>query len=343
MQADQSPILGIIPDVRGLGGPASFHQKFVAGLTKRNIRVSYDLTRKDLSAVLVIAGSKHLDTLYRVKRAGIPIIQRLDGLNYVHRHKSTGPRHFLRSEVNNWLMQTIRSRLTSRIIYQSWFSQSWWTRVYGALDKPFRIIYNGIDLEKYRPAEIPPALDRSIRLMTVEGHLKNGVETGLVNAVHALQYWPTYQNRPVRLAVAGDVPQSVRDRIDLMVPGRIDWLGILPREQIPTELHRSHLFFPVELNPACPNAVIEALACGLPVLAFDSGSIRELVDEHSGGILPYDADVWKLELASGKELPEVAEKIMGNLPEYRLNARKRAETMFQLDDMVESYLDFILQ
>ncbi len=147
-------------------------------LTKRNIRVSYDLTRKDLSAVLVIAGSKHLDTLYRVKQAGIPIIQRLDGLNYVHRHKSTGLRHFLRSEVNNWLMQTIRSRLASRIIYQSWFSQSWWTRVYGALDKPFRIIYNGIDLEKYRPTEVPPALDQGIRLMTVEGHLKNGVETG---------------------------------------------------------------------------------------------------------------------------------------------------------------------
>jgi glycosyltransferase involved in cell wall biosynthesis len=343
MQPDSSPTLGIIPDVRGLGGPASFHQKFVTGLTKRNIRVSYDLTRKDLSAVLVIAGSRHLNSLYRVKQAGIPIIQRLDGLNYVHRHKFTGIKHFLRSEVNNWLMQTIRSRLANRIIYQSWFSQSWWTRVYGELEKPYRIIYNGIDLEKYRPAEQVPSLENGIRLMTVEGHLKNGIETGLVNTVKALQHWQSYQNLPIRLAVAGDVPLTVRERIESLLAGRIDWLGILPREQIPAELHRSHLFFSVELNPACPNAVIEALACGLPVLAFDSGSIRELVDEECGGILPYDADVWKLELASGSGLPAVGSEILDRLPDYRLNARKRAETMFQLDDMVDFYLDFILQ
>ncbi len=71
--------------------------------------------------------------------------------------------------------------------------------------------------------------------------------------------------------------------------------------------------------------MIEALACGLPVLAFDSGSIRELVDDHSGGILPYDADVWKLGIGIGKELPEVAGKILERLPEFCRNARNRAE------------------
>ncbi len=334
--------IGIIPDVRGLGGPASFNHKFSTCLQKRGIQVSYDITRDDLKAILVIAGSKHLDKLSAARRKHIPIIQRLDGMNFVHRRKFTGMKHFLRSEINNWIMQTIRSRLANRIIYQSWFSQQWWQREYGALDKPIRVIHNGINLEEYHPSANVPDLSNGVRLLTVEGHLKNGVETGLFNAVQSLQYWKEYNGKPVRLVVAGDVPVTVRSRAEALIPGRIDWLGILPRESIPVELQKSHLFFSVELNPACPNAVIEALACGVPVVAFDSGAISELVDTQSGGIIPYDRDVWKLELANGSSLPETGSRLLADLQNFRINARNRAESLFNLEDMVNAYLDFMI-
>jgi glycosyltransferase involved in cell wall biosynthesis len=334
--------IGIIPDVRGLGGPASFHQKFVAGLAKRGVQVSYDLSCPDLRAVLVIAGSRHLGWLRNVKKKGIPIIQRLDGMNWVHKRKYTGVKHFLRSEVNNWILQTIRRDLAARVIYQSRFSQSWWEGQYGPVAKPTTVIYNGIDLDLYRPANEPIPTGGPIRLMAVEGHLKNGIETGLVNAVTALRGWPDYRGQPVRLAVAGDVPAEVRSRIDPLLPGRIDWLGILKREVIPDQLHQSHLFFSVELNPACPNAVIEALACGVPVMAFNSGSIRELVDDASGAILPYDTDVWKMQLADGSPLPTAGTQLLDHLDDYRRGARDRALRLFQLDEMVQAYLKFLL-
>ena len=341
MQETTGTTIGIIPDVRGLGGPASFHQKFVSGLQKRHIQVSYDLQRTDLQAVLVIAGSRHLRAIASARRNGIPIIQRLDGMNWIHRRRYTGLKHFLRSEVNNWILQTIRKNLADKIIYQSRFSQDWWQREYGTVKQPSRIIYNGIDLESYAPSSRPVDLKDGIRLLAVEGHLKNGVETGLVNAACALQKWPDYRGIPIRLAVAGDVPQPVRSRIEEMLPGRMEWLGILPRAAIPGQLHQSHLFFSVELNPACPNAVIEALACGLPVLAFDSGAIRELVDSRSGTILPYDRDVWQLELADGSGLARSGSLVLDDLDAYRRQARLRAEEMFGLDQMVQSYLEVI--
>jgi glycosyltransferase involved in cell wall biosynthesis len=334
--------IGIIPDVRGLGGPASFHQKFAAGLSSHHINVTYDLNSPQLNAVLVIAGSKHLNLLRQVRNRGIPIIQRLDGMNWVHRRRYTGVKHYLRSEINNWILQTIRKDLATSIIYQSRFSQEWWFRVYGEVNKPTRVVYNGIDLGKYRPSFSEPALSPIVRLLAVEGHLKNGVETGLINVVQALRHWPDYNGIPIRLAVAGEVPTSVRNSIEKMLPARIDWLGVLPREKIPEEMHRSHLLFSAELNPPCPNALIESLACGLPVLAFDSGAIRELIDNSCGGILPYDANIWKLEMADGSLLPFIGGKVLDDLSAYRRDARRRAEQLFDLEEMVHAYLETIL-
>lgn len=337
-----NPVIGIIPDVKGLGGPASFHQKFAAGAEKRGIKITYDLNHPDLKSVLVIAGSKHLDLLARVKKRGIPIYQRLDGMNWIHRKRFTGVKHYLRSEINNWILQTIRVRLASAIIYQSEFSNWWWSDQYGELDKPISIIYNGIDLEKYSPDWDNTPLQREIKILVVEGHLKNGVEIGLYNAIRAIRDWDNYEGKPIKIQVASDVPQPIREKVNQMVPGRVTWLGVLPRAKIPEVMQKSDIYFSVELNPACPNSVIESLACGLPVLAFESGAIRELVDDSSGVIMPYGGDIWKLDPADTTQMTQSGSRILANVEAYRQHARKRAEEHFGLDGMVEKYLGMLL-
>ena len=85
MKDYSNTIIGIIPNVRGVGGPASFNEKLEIGLTQVGVEVTYDLARTDLSSVLVIAGTRHLGVLSKIKDRGIPIVQRLDGMNWVHR------------------------------------------------------------------------------------------------------------------------------------------------------------------------------------------------------------------------------------------------------------------
>lgn len=342
MERNSGPLIGIIPDVRGLGGPASFHQKLVQGLIKRGIRITYELSEKDLVSVLVIAGSRHLRTLSNVRSRGIPIIQRLNGMNWVHRVRYTGIKHYLRSEVNNWILQFIRKNLATRIVYQSQFSQQWWDRVYKPVEKPVCSVYNGVDLEKYKPPDVIPALNGSVRVMVVEGHLKNGLEQGLYNAACALSHWQSYNSHQVTLVAAGEIPPHVRMRVEGQLPGRVEWLGILPREKIPNELKQSHLFFSVEMNPACPNSVIEALACGLPVVAYESGAIKELVPESSGIVLPYGSDIWKMEPVCVGDFPAAGNQLMDNLHSYRRSARETAVNRFGLDAMVDHYLEVLL-
>ena len=114
----------------------SFRYKLTAGLQARGVEVTHDLGASNYDGVLIIGGTRHLLGLWRAKRRGVPIVQRLDGMNWLHRHLKTGLRHRLRAEYGNLLLNLIRTRFATRIVYQSQFARDWWTRVYGPTPAP---------------------------------------------------------------------------------------------------------------------------------------------------------------------------------------------------------------
>jgi hypothetical protein len=63
---------------------ATFRHKFEAGLVRRGVSVSNDPGDK-CDALLIIAGTRHMLPLLKVRRRGIPVVQRLDGINWIHR------------------------------------------------------------------------------------------------------------------------------------------------------------------------------------------------------------------------------------------------------------------
>lgn len=334
--------IGIVPDVRGVGGPASFNEKLSRGLHKRGIEATYDLETPGLSAVLVIAGTRHLGTLSSLKRKGVPIIQRLDGMNWVHRKRFTGLKHYFRSEINNWILQEIRSKYADRVIYQSEFSRKWWNRRYGSRSTPNEVIYNGVDLDQFFPREIADPTNSALSVMVVEGHMKNGLELGLRNVVRSLEVFHTRTKCQVDLHVAGEVPQQVRSKMAQLTSLAITWEGVLSREVIPVRLRFADLFFSAELNPPCPNSVIEALASGLPVAAFESGAIHELVPDNCGIISPYGSNIWNLEDADADLMAKQLVDKQKSLDTFGRNARMMAEKVFGLDHMVDKYLAMLL-
>jgi glycosyltransferase involved in cell wall biosynthesis len=147
-------------------------------------------------------------------------------------------------------------------------------------------------------------------------------------------------NFPMEVVVAGKVDDATQRSLQSKVP--VKFLGTIPREQIPTLARSSHMMFSAEVNPPCPNSVIEALACGLPVIGFDSGSLKELVTEDAGCVVPYSGDPWKLETPDISTLALSAGEVLTKQDQFRVAARKRAESAFGLDQMVESYLNVLL-
>jgi glycosyltransferase involved in cell wall biosynthesis len=332
----------ILPRLEGLGGPASFRARLVTGLARRGIRVHQDPRDPTCRALLVIGGTSRLNELLAARRRGLRLVQRLNGMNWIHRRRATGLRHFLKSEYNNFILALIRRWLAGRIVYQSGFARTWWQTVYGSVRAPARVIFNGVDLDQFHPsgpAERP--LDRD-RLLLVEGHLGGGNEMGLENAIALAQLLDGRSPRPVELAVVGDVPAALRLRMEDRAPGMVRWLGVLQRDAIPSADRSAHLLFSADLNAACPNSVVEALACGLPVVAFATGSLPELVQGSAGRVVPWGSNYWKLEPPDISALAEAALGILADSERFRLGARERAEEAFGLEEMVDKYVEALL-
>ena len=328
----------ITPFVQGTGGVASFRLKFEQGLRTRGIDFTYDPSSNS-DAILVVAGTRFLPDLWRARRRGIRIVQRLDGINWVQRVRWTGPRYHIRAEYGNAMLSLIRSRFADRVIYQSQFIRKWWEDWYGVAKVPASVIINGVDLQTYTPDGTHERPTDYFRLLLLEGNLTGGLDSGLFHAVSLAEKLSA--KHPMEVVVAGKVDDATQQKLQSKVP--VKFLGTIPREQIPQLARSSHLMYCAEVNPPCPNSVIEALACGLPVIGFDSGSLKELVTGDAGRIVPYGSNPWKLEPPDISALADSAEDVLTKQDQFRAAARMRAESAFGLDQMVDAYLKVLLE
>ena len=331
----------LTPELNGVGGMVSFQRKLLAGLGERGIETSFSLGEDGCASVLVVGGSRKLGALKKLRRKGVPIVQRLDGINWIHRQSSTGTRHWLRAEYGNWLLSTIRNGYANELIYQSHFVREWWQRKYGVLSIPNRVIYNGVDLDHFSPrGKERPAKDL-IRILLVEASLMGGYEFGLGSAVGLAEAMSQKHERPVELVVAGRVSVELQQYWSTHSSIAIHWAGLVSQEELPALYRSAHLLYSADLNAACPNAVIEAMACGLPIVAFDTGALSELISEDAGKLADYGADPWALEAPDIPALAKAAENLLGDQKRYRAGARARAEEAFGLDKMITAYLDVL--
>ena len=336
------PRICIVPRVDGLAGVASFRLKFEDGLRARNIDVSHNLSEPS-DAILVLAGTRHLLPLWKARSRGQRIVQRLDGINWVHKKRRTGLKHFIRAEYGNFVLSLIRSRIATHVIYQSAFSRTWWEDWYGMTRVPSSVIHNGVDLNLYIVGQdggvpsFPP-----YKLLLVEGSLGGGYEMGLDNAIRLTETLQKKYDLQIELMVVGMITDEHKTKVESKTDISINWMGSVPRERIPEIDRSAHLLFSADLNAACPNSVIEALACGLPVLSFDTGALNELVIGNAGRVVPYGGNPWNIDPPDIETLADAAVEILNDQPRFRKSARIQAEANLGLDKMTDEYLKVLL-
>jgi len=145
---------------------------------------------------------------------------------------------------------------------------------------------------------------------------------------------------PYVLRVAGGVERGCDDYAEGLrkqaegLP--VEWLGSL---DVPSEFLADLALFAMVAEPAgCPNASLEAMAAGLPVIATDVGGMAEqVIDGLNGRLVPRD-DVHALASA----LVEVAENA-NRRAAWGEAGRSHVARRFGLDRMIEHYRKVCLE
>jgi len=333
------PHICIVPRVEGPGGVTSFRLKFEDGLRTSGVDVTNDPSR-EVDSILVLAGTRNLFPLWKARRRGIQIVQRLDGINWVHRVRWAGPRYTIRAIYGNANLSFIRRRLADHVIYQSQFIKRWWDDWYRPARVPSTVILNGVNLNRYTPHGLHERPSGHYRLLVVEGSLAGGHNYGLFNATSLAS--ALSKRFKIELMIVGRLDGRTKNKLTHQNNFRIQFMDTTPRDHIPWLMRSSHLLFSAEVNPPCPNSVIEALACGLPVVGFDTGSLSELVQGDAGRLVPYGADPWRLQKPDIPALAEAATEVLLDQPLFRKSAREKAESAFDVEKMVDEYLNVLL-
>lgn len=322
-----------------IGGPSAFVRKLTVGLERRGIAVTYSLADRPYDVVLVINATRELGALWRCKREGIRIVQRLGVPNYLHKlrlHK-WNPTHNVRGEFQNLIMRLIKSKLADEIVYQSDYVKHFWEASFGVSSVRSTVIHNGVDLALFSPDGDKYLTLAEKCIISVEG--TQGVDPFdiVVNATLGIG-----ELTSVELLVLGNILDSFH--APSTPDAFINCVGTVPNAQLPYYYRGADLYiFSDIFTGGCPNSVIEALACGVPVIGYDVGVLPEMIDSASGKCAHYGADPWhKEEPKSPNALISAAFDIFQEPKKYRSGARVLAEKRYGLDRMVDAYIAVLL-
>ena len=190
------------------------------------------------------------------------------------------------------------------------------------------LIPNGIDLARFPARQYSGSPTRVAVVACLREEKRIDV---LISAIPQI-----IANRPdTRFIIAGE--GTCREPLvtlarELGVLDKIDFLG--HREDVSAVLSDADIFVLPSRSEAFPNAIMEAMAAGLPVVASNVGGIPELVEDGRTGHLvqPGDAAGLADSVIALLERPQ-------QLEEFGRAARRKVEESYSFDRMVGQFED----
>ncbi len=224
-------------------------------------------------------------------------------------HYATDLKWFIRRSINHCSLVTSVSHFTARLV----------TRELN-LKRSIRVIYNGIDEHHFRPSAVRDPSGPIRVLFSGNLTLRKGA-----------QWLPAIAGGLDRGIVVTYTSGLGHSHYRPQEPNTID-LGRIPWSDMPRIYQASDMLLSPTVREGLSLAALEAMACGLPVVATNCSSLPELIDDGLGGFLCPAGDVKafaeKINLLAGT--PELRRQ-MG---EYN---REKVERMFTLKRMVSEY------
>lgn len=194
------------------------------------------------------------------------------------------PKNWIAKLISPFMQRLDRLRCSrfSRILVNSDFSRRSVCSTYGYAREACRTVYLGVNHERFRPDDKVPRKP----WMTVVAKLTRFKNVDMI--IRAVGELVKRGHSQVCLNVVGvgdalsDLQQTAMSE---GIADRVRFQGRLPDQTIVTLLQQSRVFCLASSNEPFGLVVVEALACGTPVVAMDNGGPREVLDNLPCGML----------------------------------------------------------
>jgi glycosyltransferase involved in cell wall biosynthesis len=181
------------------------------------------------------------------------------------------------------------------------------------------IIPNGIDLSTYKPTEKNIAnsvltIGMQSRIVSIKDHIT------LLKAFSILKKSEKEASQKLTLKIAGDGElknELINITEQLGISGDVVFTGMLNEEQLTAFLGSLDIYVHASLGETMSTAIMQAMACGLPIIASDVSGINNMITDKADGILVQ---------AKNEQLLATALSTLINDPQLRKSLGQKAFT-----------------
>jgi glycosyltransferase involved in cell wall biosynthesis len=283
------------------GGGHQFLRALLAELDRRGLTVELNRISRGTSVCLFNSFNFDFRRLRRFARSGVRFVHRVDGPIATYRGFDDG---------TDARIAEINRALAAATIVQSRYSLDAHRALGIELVDP-QLVVNTVDPSIFHPPPVrEPLAGRRVRVIATSWSDNPNKGADVVTWLDAYLDHERYE-----LTFAGQTGENFR---------RVRALGPISTEAVAAELRRNDVYLAPSRNDPCSNALLEALACGLPAVFRASGGHPELVGE---GGLPFD---------SPEEVPAVLDRLVAELDERRATIH-----VAPLADVADRYLEVL--
>ena len=283
------------------GGGHQFLRALLGELERRGLTVELNRISRGTSVCLFNSFNFDFRRLRRFARSGVRFVHRVDGPIATYRGFDDG---------TDARIAEINRALAAATVVQSRYSLDAHRALGIELADP-RLVVNTVDPAIFHPPdEREPLAGRRVRVIATSWSDNPNKGFDVIAWLDANLDHERYE-----LSFAGPTSETLR---------HVRALGTISTEALAEELRRNDAYLAPSRNDPCSNALLEALACGLPAVFRASGGHPELAGD---GGLPFD---------SPEEVPAVLDRLVAALDERRATIR-----VAPLADVADRYLEVL--
>lgn len=302
------------------------------GLVKRDVDVTLFATGDSITKAHLFSTIKagyEEDSALNAKVAEClhisSLFEQADKFDLIHNHFDYLPLTYS-TMTNTPVLTTIHGFSSPSIVpvFEKYNNQSYYVSISNA-DRAASLhylatVHHGIELEAFSFSETP----ENYLLFFGRIHPEKGAREAIDIA----------KTCGLKLIIAGIIQdqQYYKKYVEKQLsPGQVEYVGSVGPQQRNQLLGGAiALLHPINFDEPFGLSVIEAMACGTPVIAFNRGSMPEIIHEGYNGFLVNNV--------------EQAVAAVGQLPNIsRADCRSHVEKQFAVDRMVNDYLNLYQQ